>query len=243
MSRLDVILCQKNLVPSRSKATEIIKAGCVLVNGVVVTKPSFLVEEDALFEVKTNLLKYVSRGGLKLEKAINEFGLDFNQSVVLDMGASTGGFTDCALQNGASRVYSVDVGSGQLAEKLKNDNRVINIENTDVRTLDKEIFDKCSYIVADISFVSEIKILSSILDKISNQKLIILVKPQFECGIEIAKKYKGLIKDYKLSKKIADEAIEKIKNLGFKIIKTTDSPITGGDGNNEFIIFIEKIKA
>lgn len=240
MDRLDICLVKKGLVPSRSKALELIKNKKVKVNGVVVEKPSTPFKDDAVVEIDDKLLKYVSRGGFKLEKAINEFSLDFNGKVVLDMGSSTGGFTDCALQHGAKKVYAVDVGSNQLAPVLLKDNRVESKENTDVRNLPKEIFDKCDIIVADISFVSETIILGAIVDKITTQDLIILIKPQFECGISIAKKNKGIIKDYKESKQIADSAIEKIKKLGYKVINVTDSPITGGDGNHEFIVWLKK---
>ena len=240
MERVDILLVQSGLFPSRQKAIEAIKQGQVSVNGKKVLKPSEKVSIDSKFEAKTDLLKYVSRGGFKLEGAIKQFGLDLSGATLLDMGSSTGGFTDCALQHGAKRVYAVDVGSGQLVDKLKNDERVISMENTDIRDLSKEIIEDCDYIVGDISFISIVKILTSINDHISNQKLFLLIKPQFECGVELAKKYKGTIRDYNLSKKICNETLEKLKTLGFKVYAVADSPIKGGDGNSEFVALLKK---
>lgn len=238
--RADVVLVEEGYFESRSKATEAIKNGQVKVNGEVIKKPSAEIELGQTIQLGADVLKYVSRGALKLEKAIKEFNIDFNDKVVLDMGSSTGGFTEVALLNGAKKVYAVDVGSNQLAEKLRNDARVCSFEKTDIRDFSQKYFDECDIIVADISFISEVKILGAIYDKISNQKLYILIKPQFECGVEIAKKYKGTIRDYNLSKKIATKAIEDIKMLGYNVLGLTDSPITGGDGNHEFITYLTK---
>lgn len=238
--RADIVLVEEKYFESRAKAAESIKNGQVKVGGVVLKRPSQEIETGQKIEIAEGVLKYVSRGGLKLEKAIKEFGVNFNGKVVLDMGSSTGGFTEVSLINGAGKVYAVDVGSGQLHQKLLNNPSVVSMEKTDVRDVKQEVFDECDIIVADISFISEIKILSAIFNKITNQSLIILIKPQFECGIEIAKKYKGLIKDYNLSKKIANQTIEQIKALGFIVLGITDSPITGGDGNHEFIIHLTK---
>ena len=240
MERIDILLVKSGLFPSRQKAIEAIKQGQVLVNGKKVLKPSEKVEESSTLEASNELLKYVSRGGFKLEGAINNFNLDLSGATVLDMGSSTGGFTDCALQHGAKKVYAVDVGSGQLADKLKNDSRVISMENTDIRNLSENIIHDCDYIVGDISFISIVKILGAIKDYISNQKLVILIKPQFECGVELAKKYKGTIRDYNLSKKICNETLEKLNGLGFKVVSLANSPIKGGDGNSEFVVLLKK---
>lgn len=238
--RADVVLVEEKYFETRVRAQEAIKNGQVKVNGVVIKKTSQEIEPGQKIELAENILKYVSRGGLKLEKAIKEFKIDFNNKVVIDMGSSTGGFTQVSLLNGAKKVFAVDVGTNQLAEKLRQDPRVSVHEGTDIRNFPKVYFDESDIIVADISFISEIKILSAIYDKITNQNLVILIKPQFECGMEIAKKYKGLIKDYNLSKKIANKAVEDIKKIGFSVLGITDSPITGGDGNNEFIVLLNK---
>lgn len=240
MERVDTLLVKKGLVPSRQKAISLIKEGMVFSDGKKILKPSEKFDEKTEFEVKGELLKYVSRGGFKLEGAIKEFNLDFNNKTVLDMGSSTGGFTDCALQHGAKKVYAVDVGSNQLVDKLKNDERVVSMENTDIRSLQKDIFDGCDFIVGDLSFISIVKIVEYIKDFLTNQQLVLLIKPQFECGIEIAQKYKGTIRDYNLSKKICNDTLAQIKKMGFVVKNVSDSPIKGGDGNSEFVALLEK---
>lgn len=238
--RIDVLLTEREMFSSRSRAVMAIKDGSISVNGKIITKSGELVDDNSIIEIVGETLKYVSRGGLKLEKAIEVFGIDFSGSVVLDMGASTGGFTDCALQNGAKKVYAVDVGSNQLDERLKNDKRVINLEQTDVKDLKNNFFYECNYIVVDISFVSITKIIASIIDKITTQKLMLLIKPQFECGLELAKKHKGIIRDERLSKEIADNTISELEGLGLKLINIAPSPIKGGDGNTEYITYWRK---
>ena len=240
MERADILIVKKGLMPSRQKAISAIKEGMVFVNGKALKKPSEQLDESVSIEIKGEILKYVSRGGFKLEGAIKFFNLQFKDKVVLDMGSSTGGFTDCALQHGAKKVYAVDVGSGQLAASLRRDNRVISMENTDIRSLSQEIFSECDFVVGDLSFISVVTILEYIKEFLTTQQLVLLIKPQFECGIEIAKKYKGTIKDYNLSKKICNETLSKIKKMGFKINAVADSPIKGGDGNSEFVVFIAK---
>lgn len=240
MERVDVLLYNKGLFPSRQKALEAIKNGFVSVDGRVIKKASEKLNADANITIIGDTLKYVSRGGFKLERAIKQFGLNLIGATVLDMGSSTGGFTDCALQNGAKKVYSVDIGSCQLATQLQGDGRVVSMENTDVRNLPRDIFDECQFIVADISFVSIAKILLDIKENVSNQTLVILIKPQFECGVQMAKKTRGIIKDYNTSKQICDSTLEKIKAYGFDVIQVADSPIKGGDGNSEFIAMIKK---
>ena len=240
MERVDILLVKKGLAPSRQKAISLIKEGVVFSGGRKIVKPSEKYDDACEFEVKGELLKYVSRGGFKLEGAIKAFNLDFNNKTILDMGSSTGGFTDCALQHGAKKVFAVDVGSNQLVDELKNDERVVSMENTDIRALKKEVFDECEFIVGDLSFISIVKIVEYIKDFLTNQQLVLLIKPQFECGLEIAQKYKGTIRDYYLSKKICNETLEKIKRMGFVVKSVSDSPIKGGDGNSEFVALLEK---
>ena len=238
--RIDVLLTEQGMFSSRAKAVMAIKNGSISVNGKIISKSSELVDENSGINILGETLRYVSRGGLKLEKAIEVFNLELNDKVVLDLGASTGGFTDCALQNGAKKVYAVDIGSNQLAESLKSDKRVLNLEKTDAKSLKKDIFNQCDYIVADISFVSIVKIIEGIIDKISHQKLMLLIKPQFECGVEIAKKCKGVIRDERLSREIADTTIKDLEKLGLRLIGIERSPIKGGDGNTEYITFWSK---
>ncbi len=238
--RLDVLLPALGMFPSRSKAVMAIEQGAISVNGIVVTKPSELVEENSNIQIVAETLKYVSRGGLKLEKAIDVFGLNLKNKVVLDMGSSTGGFTDCALQYGAKYVYAVDIGTNQLADVLRINNKVESIEKTDVKTLSAEIFNKCDVIVGDLSFVSIVKIVESIIDKIKNQDLMLLIKPQFECGITIASKGKGVIRDKSLSERIARQTILQLEKLGLQLQAIEESPIAGGDGNTEYIAHFKK---
>ena len=238
--RIDVLLTEKGFFTSRSKAVLAIKNGSIEVNGAIDLKAGEMFDELSDINIVGEILKYVSRGGLKLERAIEAFKLNFTGKTVLDLGASTGGFTDCALQHGASKVYAVDIGSNQLAESIKNDKRVINLEKTDAKTLKTDIFNDCDLIVADISFVSIVKIIEGVVDKITNQKLMLLIKPQFECGMEIAKKHKGVIRDEQLSREIADKTIKDLEKLGLRLLGIETSPIKGGDGNTEYISFWSK---
>lgn len=239
--RIDVLCVEKGLFQSRAKSVMAIESGVVFVDGKKVLKNSEKVDENSKITVEGETLKYVSRGGLKLEGAIKSFCLDLKDKIVLDMGSSTGGFTDCALQNGAKKVIAVDVGKNQMVESLRNNSRVELFEETDVKTLAKNKFDEADVIVADISFVSIVKIMEGIVDKISSQEIMLLIKPQFECGKELAKKHKGVIRDFSLSEKIANETVEKLKELGFSLRKIDISPICGGDGNREFVALFKKM--
>lgn len=239
--RLDIFLTQNNFFQTRSKAVDAINQCAIYVDGKMIIKPSFLVDETNNIEVIKDTCPYVSRAGLKLEKAINYFNIDFKNQVVLDIGASTGGFTDCSLKYGAKKVISVDVGSGQLNEKLLLDNRIVNLEKTNIINLDKKYFDEANIIVCDVSFVSGVYIFNNICDKIKQGTTIIwLIKPQFECGKDIAKKYKGIISDINLSLKIAKDALNSLNRTVFKIEGIVQSPIKGGDGNTEYLAYIKK---
>lgn len=238
--RLDQLLVELGLIKSRTKAAGAIKESAVLVNGLVVTKPAEQVAEDAEITLVKNVCPYVSRGGLKLEGAIKAFNIDFAGKTVLDLGSSTGGFTDCALKHGAKKVIAVDVGSGQLDESLRADKRVISRENTDIRALDAKTIKSADIIVADISFVSLAKVLGGVISAAENQEFILLIKPQFEADPALIKKHKGVIKDKVLSEKIAGDAAARLANLGLKELGRTESPITGGDGNTEYITYFVK---
>lgn len=239
--RLDLILVEREFFETREKAKREIMVGNVIVNEQVVTKAGtmFKDNDDLNIHIKDKL-KYVSRGGLKLEKAIKTWDLNFKDKLVLDIGASTGGFTDCALQNGAKCVYSVDVGKNQLDWKLRNDERVVSIEEMHIKDLkEKDIGDeKVNYIVIDVSFISLTKVIpyfEKFLAK--NAKIVMLVKPQFEVGREKIGK-NGVVEN----EEYHDEAIKKIisfsKKCGYEVIGVEDSPIKGAKGNKEFLMLL-----
>ena len=238
--RLDVLLFQKKMFPSREKAKDAIMRGIVKVNGVTIWKAGYVVEEDVEISLTGEPIKYVSRAGLKLEKAKEYWNIDFNDKVVIDVGASTGGFTDFCLQNGAKYVYAVDVGTRQLHESLCDNPRVYNMQQTDFRTVNALSFSP-EIAVCDVSFISLTKFAEAFRNMLEKDtKLIVLIKPQFECGPEIAKKCKGIIKDEKLHNKIVKNITDFYEAYDFKLIGTTPSPILGGDGNKEFLAYFVK---
>lgn len=237
--RLDKELVEKSLVPSRSKAQELIKEGFILVNGKVVDKSNYIVKETDVIEIKENdKLKYVSRGGLKLDKAINEFNIDMNNKRVMDIGSSTGGFSDCALQYGASKIIAVDVGTNLMHESLRNDPRIDLHEQTNFKEFESSYFKNIDIAVCDVSFIS----LKKIIDKIASENvkldMVCLIKPQFECGKEIADKYKGIILNKQIHIDIIKEMINYFNDKGFYVKNLTSSPIRGGDGNIEYLTLI-----
>jgi 23S rRNA (cytidine1920-2'-O)/16S rRNA (cytidine1409-2'-O)-methyltransferase len=237
--RLDILVFEKDFAETRTKAQAFIMGGSVFVNNQVQYKPSVLVGNEDIIEIK-NINPYVSRGGLKLESALRALNIDVKGYICLDIGASTGGFTDCMLQKGAIKVYSVDVGSGQLHYKLRNDKRVINIENVNFRYFDDALLkDKVDFTTIDVSFISLDKILPMVYKTIcENSSILAMIKPQFE--LEPSEIKKGVVRDEKLRQK----AISKIKNfalsLGFKIISETDSELKGPKGNLEHFVLLEK---
>ncbi len=235
MERLDKFLVQKNLAPTRTKAQQLIEHGAVLIAGKEIKKPSYLVDEHSQIEIIENeVFKYVSRGGLKLEKALKVFDLDLKNKAVLDIGSSTGGFTDCCLQHGAKKVIAVDVGTNVMVEKLRKNPQVELHENTNIKTAEHALF-KVDCVVTDVSFIS----LKQIADKLANEnvkvEVVALIKPQFECGAEVAKKYQGVIKSKTVHKEILKEVIEHFKKCGFNFLGLDFSPVKGGDGNIEYL--------
>ena len=237
--RLDKELVEKSLVPSRSKAQELIKEGFVLVNGKVIDKANYTVKETDVIEIKENdKLKYVSRGGLKLDKAINEFNIDMTNKRVMDIGSSTGGFSDCALQYGASHIVAVDVGTNLMHESLRNDPRIDLHEQTNFKEFESSYFKDIDIAVCDVSFIS----LKKIIDKIASENvsidMVCLIKPQFECGKEIADKYKGIILNKQIHIDIIKDMINYFNDKGFFVKNLTSSPIRGGDGNIEYLTLI-----
>ncbi len=196
------------------------------------------VEDNVQIEAKP--FEFVSRGGYKLQKAIEEFSIDLTDKVVLDIGASTGGFSDVCLKNGARKIYAVDTGEGQLAEEIKNNPKVLDMSKTNFLTLEKEKITDVDFVVIDVSFVSLTKLIPVLASDFDKVKIVALIKPQFECGLEYARKHKGIIKDAKMHEKIIKNIVENFEKYGFKNNGIIVSPIKGGDGNTEFLIFVEK---
>lgn len=238
--RIDVLLVERGLVETREKAKRSVMAGLVLCNNERVDKPGEKVDREANLIVKGDLLPYVSRGGLKLEKAIKEFQLDLQGKIVIDIGSSTGGFTDCALQNGAKLVYAVDVGYNQLAWKLRQDERVVVMERTNFRYVTPDAFTKGlpSFATIDVSFISLRLILPTLKTILEpNSHVSALVKPQFEAGREDVGK-KGIVRDPEVHKRVLDEMIQFSIQQGFDVIDLSYSPIKGGEGNIEFLLHL-----
>lgn len=238
--RLDVLLLELGYYDSREKAKAAIMAGLVFIGTERVDKAGTKVPRDAAITVKGALHPYVSRGGLKLEKAIRHFGLQLQDAVMIDIGASTGGFTDCALQNGASRVYAVDVGYNQLDYSLRQDNRVQVLERTNFRHMTLEQLDgpKPSFASIDVSFIS-LKLILPVLAELLERggQTVALIKPQFEAGREQVSKAAGIIRDPSVHASVLKEVLTAAHEFGFELIGLTFSPITGGEGNIEFLAY------
>lgn len=238
--RLDVLLVERGLVETREKAKRLIMEGIVFSNDERLDKPGMKVPASIPITIKGNKMPYVSRGGYKLEKALREFPVTVKNKVMIDIGASTGGFTDCALQNGAKYVYAVDVGYNQLAWKLRKDERVIVMERTNFRYLKPEDLEKelPEFATIDVSFIS-LKIILPVLKTmlVPGGDCIALIKPQFEAGREKVGK-KGIVRDPKVHKEVINEMIAFALQEGYDVNHLTYSPITGGDGNIEFLIHL-----
>ncbi|MBO8170373.1 MAG: TlyA family RNA methyltransferase [Bacillaceae bacterium] len=239
--RLDVQLVERGWFASREKAKSAIMAGIVFVNGERHDKPGTKFEPDVDIHVKGDVHPYVSRGGLKLEKAIDIFGLDLKGRIVLDIGASTGGFTDCALQNGATRVYAIDVGYGQLAWSLRQDERVIVMERTNFRHLKPQDLtaEQPDFACIDVSFIS-LRIILPVLAQFlpENGETVALVKPQFEAGREQVGK-KGIVREPKVHEAVLEHMFTLAEETGFTVKGLTFSPIQGGEGNIEFLLYLK----
>lgn len=239
--RLDVLLVNRGLAPSREKAKAIIMSGVVFVDGQREDKAGSNFDVNVPIEVKGNTLKYVSRGGLKLEKAMANFDVSLADKICMDVGSSTGGFTDCMLQNGAVKVYAVDVGNGQLHWKLRQDERVICMEKTNIRYVTPDqIADKIDFSSIDVSFISLTKVLKSVKDLLTDKgEIVCLVKPQFEAGREKVGK-KGVVRDIKVHKEVINMVIDYACEIGFTICNLDYSPIKGPEGNIEYLLHLSK---
>ena len=240
--RLDVILVKRGLAPSREKARAILMAGNVFVDGQREDKAGSTFDESKIhIEVKGNNLKYVSRGGLKLEKAMEQFPILLEHTVCMDIGASTGGFTDCMLQNGAAKVYAVDVGTGQLAWKLRQDERVVVMEKTNIRYVTREqIPEPVEFASIDVAFISLTKVLKPVKELLTPAgQVVALIKPQFEAGREQVGK-KGVVRDKKVHLEVIERVLGHACGLGFEVLDLDFSPIRGPEGNIEYLAHLKK---
>jgi 23S rRNA (cytidine1920-2'-O)/16S rRNA (cytidine1409-2'-O)-methyltransferase len=237
-ARLDQYLCEKGLVPSRARAQAVIRAGLVTVDGAVQTKPAAGVRADAVVIVTGDVHPWVSRGGVKLDHALGNFGIDVAGAVCLDLGASTGGFTDVLLTRGAAKVYAVDVGHGQLHDKLRGDTRVVCLESTHAKDLDRSMLPEMpDILVADVSFISLTKLLPFVLPLLAaSARAVLLVKPQFESSpADIGKG--GIVRDAAVQQAAIESVSAFLRGAGWQGIAAADSPLDGADGNREFLIY------
>ncbi len=238
--RLDVLLMQNGLCDSRERAKSTIMAGLVTVNGVRADKPGSFYPEDAVIELKENINPYVSRGGLKLDKAIKHFGIDLTGKKAIDVGASTGGFTDCMLKNGAEFVVAIDVGYGQLAWSLRNDERVKNLERTNIRYVKpSDINMVADFATIDVSFISLTKVLPPVKDLLNQERgeVLCLIKPQFEAGREKVGKH-GVVRNIGVHKEVVEEVVKFALNIDFRLKGLIYSPIKGPEGNIEYLCYL-----
>ena len=241
--RLDVLLVEKGLAPSREKAKAIIMAGIVYVDGNKEDKAGTTFPENAVIEVKGKTLPYVSRGGLKLEKAMQKFPITLDGKVCMDVGSSTGGFTDCMLQNGAVKVYAIDVGHGQLAWKLRNDERVVCMEKTNIRyVVPEDIDEPAAFSSIDVSFISLTKVLLPVKNLLTEDgQVVCLIKPQFEAGREKVGK-KGVVRGRAVHEEVIRMVIDYAASIDFYPLALDFSPVKGPEGNIEYLLFLSKNK-
>ena len=239
--RLDVLLVKRNLAESREKAKAVIMSGIVYVDGQKEDKAGASFEDSVNIEVRGNTLPYVGRGGLKLEKAVKSFHISLEGKVCMDVGASTGGFTDCMLQNGAVKVYAIDVGHGQLDWKLRNDPRVVCMEKTNIRYVTPEdIEDKPDFSSIDVSFISLTKVLPPVYKLLREQgQIVCLIKPQFEAGREKVGK-KGVVRDPEVHREVIKKITDFASETGFALRNLEYSPIKGPEGNIEYLLYLQK---
>ncbi|RHH19496.1 TlyA family RNA methyltransferase [Blautia obeum] len=239
--RLDLLMVERALAPSREKAKAYIMSGDVYVDGQKEDKAGTMFKETVKIEVRGNTLPYVSRGGLKLEKAMNNFGVSLDGKVCMDVGASTGGFTDCMLQNGAVKVYSIDVGYGQLDWKLRNDPRVVCMEKTNIRyVLPEDLQEPAQFSSIDVSFISLTKVLLPVRNLLTDDgEIVCLIKPQFEAGREKVGK-KGVVRDPAVHLEVIEKVIAYASTIAMELCHLSFSPIKGPEGNIEYLLHLKK---
>lgn len=239
--RIDVLLVEKGLIDSREKAKRVIMAGTVLVDDQVVDKPGTKVDVESEIRIKGNPLPYVSRGGLKLEKAMAEFGLDLTGKVALDIGASTGGFSDCMLQNGIEKIFAIDVGYGQLDWKVRSNEKVVPMDRTNIRNVKVEdIGELADFVSIDVSFIS-LKLVLPVVKELTKEEceIVALIKPQFEVGKDRVGK-KGVVRDINDHKAVVTDIYEFAKGIGLYVCDLTYSPVKGAEGNIEYLAYMKK---
>jgi len=238
--RIDNILVKKGYFLTRQKAKYAIENKNVYVNGTLIEKSSKLIDDEAQIEIKGETLRFVSRGGLKLAKAVQVFNINLQDKICMDIGASTGGFTDCMLQNGANKVLAVDVGHDQLADTLKQNHKVVNLEGTNIKQIDTEKFKQVDFISIDVSFISLTQVLDTAYRLLKTEgEIVALIKPQFESGKDNINK-NGVVKDKKTQAKVIEKIIMFSNSLGFKMVDISYSPIKGPAGNIEFLCYMKK---
>lgn len=239
--RLDVLLVKRNLAESREKAKAYIMAGNVFVDGVREDKAGSSFEETVQIEVKGLSMKYVSRGGFKLEKAVEQFGVVLEGKTCMDVGSSTGGFTDCMLQNGAVKVFAIDVGTNQLAWKLRTDERVVSMEKTNIRYVTPEDIGRLvEFVSIDVAFISLTKVLAPVYELMADRaEIVCLIKPQFEAGREKVGK-KGVVRDKKVHEEVIVAVTSFAATTGFELLRLDYSPIKGPEGNIEYLLYARK---
>ena len=242
MTRIDIELVKRGIFETRNKAQNEIKNKIAYCNNVCITKPAFDVTDTDIIEIKGEKLKYVSRGGLKLEKAIKEFNIDLKNKILIDIGSSTGEFSDCALQNGIKKVYAIDVGTDQFDKTLRLNNKINLYENTDFRNIDNNIINDANIASIDVSFISVTKLTNKLKELTNLKEVICLIKPQFECGKEISDKYKGVPLNKEVHKSVIENVIKSFKDNNYYINSLTSSPIKGGNGNIEYLAYFKRDK-
>ena len=240
MTRIDIELVERGIFETRNKAQNEIKNKIVFCNNICITKPSFDVTDTDIIEIKGEKLKYVSRGGLKLEKAIKEFNIDLKDKTLIDIGSSTGGFSDCALQNGIKKVYAIDVGTDQFDKTLRLNNKIDLYENTDFRNIDNNIINDANIASIDVSFISVTKLTNKLKELTNLKEIICLIKPQFECGKELSDKYRGVPLNKEVHSTVINKVIESFKENDYYINNLTSSPIKGGNGNIEYLAYFKR---
>lgn len=238
--RLDILLAEKALAESREKAKALIMAGCVYVNNQKADKPGATYNENVAIEIRDKVCPFVSRGGLKLDKALKVFKMDIMHKIAMDVGASTGGFTDCMLKNGAQKVYAVDVGYGQLAWNLRNDERVVNLERTNIRHIDQNLIkEKIEFFSVDVSFISLCLVLPVVKSLVAEGASgVCLIKPQFEAGKEKVGK-NGVVRDSKTHVEVINKITSFSNEIGLKVTNLDFSPIKGPKGNIEYLMLVK----
>lgn len=239
-NRLDIIVFRNNLATSRERAREYILSGKIYVDGRQVKKCGMKIDNNARVEMRGDIIPYVSRAGLKLEKALNDFQIKLNNCVCMDVGASTGGFTQCMLERGATKVFAIDVGKDQLVEKLKNDERVISMEETNIKTVTlQDIGEQCDFVAIDVSFISLQKVIPYVVPIIKEMATgVALIKPQFEAGRGNHSK-KGVIKSKKVHEEVIESTIEFLRESGLGILGLDYSGIKGQNGNIEYLVYFQ----